>query len=136
MQKEWHEMELENRKHRENIRMLKQTKEDLNVLLRQYEGEIEQLVKEKTAAVEDLQRKISEYDKNSQERYRKKKNVELYNSSIVIRFHYFAEKVMASPAFDDWKELYKFVSKELPELAEYKDTLKNGEYEICVLVRL
>lgn len=47
MQKEWHEMELENRKHRENIRMLKQTKEDLNVLLRQYEGEIEQLVKEK-----------------------------------------------------------------------------------------
>ena len=37
---------------------------------------------------------------------------------------------------DDWKELYKFVSKELPELAEYKDTLKNGEYEICVLVRL
>lgn len=46
MQKEWHEMELENRKHRENIRMLKQTKEDLNVLLRQYEGEIEQLVKE------------------------------------------------------------------------------------------
>lgn len=38
--------------------------------------------------------------------------------------------------FDDWKELYKFVSKELPELAEYKDTLKNGEYEICVLVRL
>ena len=136
MQKEWHEMELENRKHRENIRMLKQTKEDLDVLLRQYEGEIEQLVKEKTAAVEDLQRKISEYDKNSQERYRKKKNVELYNSSIVIRFHYFAEKVMASPAFDDWKELYKFVSKELPELAEYKDTLKNGEYEICVLVRL
>lgn len=47
MQKEWHEMELENRKHRENIRMLKQTKEDLDVLLRQYEGEIEQLVKEK-----------------------------------------------------------------------------------------
>lgn len=60
----------------------------------------------------------------------------MYNSSIVIRFHYFAEKVMASPAFEDWKELYKFVSKELPELAEYKDTLKNGEYEICVLVRL
>ena len=136
MQKEWHEMELENRRYRENIKMLKQTKDDLNVLLRQYEGEIGQLVKEKTIAVENLQKRISEYDKNSREQYRKKKNVELSNSSIVMRFHYLAEKVMASPTFNEWKDLYKFVSKELPELAEYKDTLKNGEYEICVLVRL
>lgn len=32
--REWHEMEMENRKYRDNIKLLKQTKEELNVLLK------------------------------------------------------------------------------------------------------
>lgn len=43
---------------------------------------------------------------------------------------------MTTPSFEDWKELYLFVSNELPELAEFKDVLKHGEYEVCVLVKL
>lgn len=134
--REWHDMELENRKYRENIRLLKQTKEELNVLLKKYEGEIDKLIRDKSEAVEMLQSKINEYAEKQKMIYNKKKSVEISNSLIVMKFHYLAEKVMCPPAFEDWKNLYLYVSKELPELAEFKDVLKNGEYEVCVLVRL
>lgn len=134
--REWHEMEMENRKYRDNIKLLKQTKEELNVLLKKYEGEIEKLIRDKSETVEVLQGKIDEYAKKQKDIYTKKKNVEISNSLIVMKFHYFAEKVMTTPSFEDWKELYLFVSNELPELAEFKDVLKHGEYEVCVLVKL
>lgn len=132
---EWHEMELENRKYRDNIKLLKQTKEELSVLLKKYEGEIEQLIKDKSEAVEMLQRKIDEYNQKQKVEYNKKKSIDMSNSLIVMKFHYLAEKVMTPPSFDDWKDLYLYVLKELPELAEFKEILKNGEYEVCVLVR-
>ncbi|WP_295435520.1 hypothetical protein [uncultured Prevotella sp.] len=99
-------------------------------------GEIEKLIRDKSETVEVLQGKIDEYAKKQKDIYTKKKNVEISNSLIVMKFHYFAEKVMTTPSFEDWKELYLFVSNELPELAEFKDVLKHGEYEVCVLVKL
>ncbi len=134
--REWHEMVMENREYRENIKLLKQTKEELSVLLKKYEGEIGQLIREKSEAVDSLQKKISEYAQKQKAQYNKKKNVDISNSLIVMRLHHLAEKVMAPPSFEDWKDLYLYVSKEIPELAEFKDVLNNGEYEVCVLVRL
>lgn len=134
--REWHEMELKNREYRENIKLLRQTKEELGVLLKKYEGEIEKLIKDKSETVAILQERISEYAEKQKAQYNKKKNVDMSNSLIVMKFHYLAEKVMSPPSFEDWKDLYIYVSKEIPELAEFKDVLKNGEYEVCVLVRL
>lgn len=134
--REWHEMELKNREYRENIKLLRQTKEELGVLLKKYEGEIEKLIKDKSETVAILQERISEYAAKQKAQYNKKKNVDMSNSLIVMKFHYLAEKVMSPPSFEDWKDLYIYVSKEIPELAEFKDVLKNGEYEVCVLVRL
>lgn len=62
--REWHEMVMENREYRENIKLLKQTKEELSVLLKKYEGEIGQLIREKSEAVDSLQKKYLNMPKN------------------------------------------------------------------------
>ncbi|MDO4160481.1 MAG: hypothetical protein Q4D41_08505 [Prevotellaceae bacterium] len=60
------------------------------------------------------------------------------DNPITQRFYRLANKELMSPSLKEWQEMKDFIYDEVPELKTiaHKHSLKDIEYEICILVLL
>ncbi|MDO4160164.1 MAG: hypothetical protein Q4D41_06890, partial [Prevotellaceae bacterium] len=60
------------------------------------------------------------------------------DNPITQRFYRLANKELMSPSLKDWRDMKDLISDEVPELKAiaHKHSLKDIEYEICILVLL
>ncbi|MDO4161226.1 MAG: tetratricopeptide repeat protein [Prevotellaceae bacterium] len=125
------------RGYKDNILLLEQTKRELNVLLENKQNEISDLIEEKTEAISELQERIKTYEKKIPAKYVNKGKA-FTDNTITQRFYQLANKEMMSPSLKEWQEMKDFISVEMPELKAlaHKCSLKDSEYEICILVLL
>ena len=118
-----------------NIAEMERTKAELGVLFTNKQDEINRLIDEKTTEMMILQQRLQKYEKKISSKKTSKGVEALAHKPIVKKLRQCVTKEMRSMTSDECNELKELFNKYKP-LAKLESTLKDTEYEICLLVKL
>lgn len=105
-------------------------------LLEMEEMRYDQIIKEKTEYIETLKTRIRNYEETHGNIFTV--DIVFAEADICRRFHAVASKRRELPTANDWEELSNLIDKEIPSfyaIVNSRQTLKEQEYNICMLVR-
>ena len=121
--------------YKRNIAEMERTKSELSTLLTNKQDEIKRLIDEKTTEMVMLQQRLQEYEKKISSKKTSKGVEALAHKPIVKKLRQCVTKEMRPMTSDECNELKELFNKYKP-LAKLESTLKDTEYEICLLVKL